>query len=418
MRLVLLLLVLALTLPAVIWGKSGDVTSEAYDQNHHHLPVAHSFAEQLPTPDLRNYESATAPLWHLTLAALERYLDVGERGFRIINCIVGAMLVLVVASFAQRSAGSIAALCLALPLALSPYFLSGSIWVTTDVPALLAALAAIAFAMAAKFRVLPVGLGAAAAVGVRQVSLWIEAPLALAIYLRRLRSPTPGIAAVALALVPALAVIGWLVWMWNGLTPPGYRSMHDKGANPATIALALSLCALWGVPLLGASLYQIGPMFQKSSIGLMATVLGLVTALAVPTSFAMDSGRWGGPLWSAVGLAPTVAGRSLLLCLLAPIGALVVCAMFRQACVAGRGLEARVLAVALLAMITASSANSQCWERYLDLPLLSLLPWMAAVGARTSADKRMLMGGAIMLASAQAALSMHMVYAGVFPNPG
>jgi hypothetical protein len=57
--------VMALCIVSIVLEPDGDVTSEAYDQNQHHLLVIESFAQQWPTPDLRDYQSATAPLWHL-----------------------------------------------------------------------------------------------------------------------------------------------------------------------------------------------------------------------------------------------------------------------------------------------------------------------------------------------------------------
>ncbi|MFM1881662.1 MAG: hypothetical protein RJA05_71, partial [Planctomycetota bacterium] len=74
----------------------------------------------------------------------------------------------------------------------------------------------------------------------------------------------------------------------------------------------------------------------------------------------------------------------------------------------GSGLA---LGTAVLCLMAVNTANSQCWERYADLPLLVLLPWMAAIGVRghDERERRGVVAGGVVLGLVQAGLSVPMV---------
>jgi hypothetical protein len=298
---------------------------------------------------------------------------------------------------------------LAAPIAVSPYLLSGSIWITTDVPATLAVAAALAASLSAR-----AGSGwlLALGAGIRQTSLWMAPSLALIEWCRvppgtrfmdRLR------AAIA-AVLPSMVVVGLLVWLWGGLTPPGYRELHDRGINPATPAFTLGLVALLGVPFFTLRCAR-ELLNMPRLVPVIAAGLGLLAATMVPTGYDQDAGRWGGPLWTVIRQSPELSGRSMVLLLLAPVGALVLLALVKRAHEARRGGGGLALGLAVLALIAVNTANSQCWERYADLPLLVLLPWLAAAGQRASDDRERVgvLRGALVLGLIQAGLSVPMV---------
>jgi hypothetical protein len=401
-------LVLGLCTVAILLGPTGDVTSEAYDQNQHHLLVIRSFAGQWPTPDLRDYQSATAPLWHL-VQSVPAALGVPLAGLRLLAAIAGAALVLLAARVAVRLGGDVRLAWLAAPLAVSPYLLSGSIWITTDVPATLMLTAALAAAMCGR----PgggwlLGLGTA----IRQTGLWMAPPMAV---MRWFGAPqgTPTMERVRGAIavtLPAITIVGLLVWMWGGLTPPGYRDQHDRGVNLAVPAFTLGLIALIGVPLVtmrGARELLAMPRIAPCCVAGLA----LLAAVAVPTDYDIEAGRWGGPLWTVIRQSPVVADRSLALLVLAPIGALALLALVKRANEAQRGGAGLAIGLAVLGLMAVNTANSQCWERYADLPLLVLLPWLAAVGVRghDERERRGVLAGALVLGLVEAGLSVPMV---------
>jgi 4-amino-4-deoxy-L-arabinose transferase-like glycosyltransferase len=402
------IIVLAACCLAILLGPAGDVTSEAYDQNQHHMLVIESFAQQWPTPDLRDYRSATAPLWHL-VQSIPAALGVPLVGLRILAAVAGAALVLLVARVAARLGGDARLAWLAVPAAMSPYLLSGSIWITTDVPATLALAAALAAAMFAR----PgsswlLALGAA----IRQTGLWMVPPIALMQWFGAPQgtSTMERVRGAIAAVLPAIVLVGALVWMWGGLTPPGYRDQHDRGVNLAVPAFTLALIALIGVPLVtmrGARELLAMPRIVPCCVA----GLGLLVAAAVPTDYDIEAGRWGGPLWTVIRQSPVVADRSLALLVLAPIGALALLVLVKRAHEATRQGSGLALGTAVLCLMTVNTANSQCWERYADLPLLVLLPWLAAIGVRghDERERRAVVVGGVVLGLVQAGLSVPMV---------
>lgn len=400
-----------------------DAGTWGWDQTQYHLPTIEEFAGQLPAPDLVNYKSATSPGWHLLLALFMK-AGVGVTGLRCIAALAGILLLLVATHTAARWVAPRSAALLLLPLALTPYAVGGSAWVTTDVPAL-ACVALTLAAITAGLTTTRAGrdtgrstagqgtlkphtpariwlwlgaLAAAAGVAIRQPTAWLAVPIALrALMERRWLGLT--------ALIWPVGMLGVLVWAWGGLMPPAYRSLHGAGANPAAIALMLALAACWGAPLAmaltlahgkrGAGQTGAGDLSVPPSawwtrtwlLAALAAAAALLYTAAIPTSATTpdDGGRCFGPLWELVRRMPAPGERSLVMLLLAPIGGAALTLLWRFAAWRGNTRAATILLVSLGMAAAANAANSQAWERYADLPLLLLLPWLAALGAAPKA---------------------------------
>src|SRR5947209_1613275 len=87
---VLVALFLAAALPLILTdherGRAAD------DQNMWHLPAIRQFARQLPHPDLHDYLSATTPLYHLLIAAADRWISPDLRVLRLFGALFTAGL--------------------------------------------------------------------------------------------------------------------------------------------------------------------------------------------------------------------------------------------------------------------------------------------------------------------------------------
>ena len=392
----------------ILFGPSGDVNSAAADQNHHHLPVIRQFATQLPWPDIRDYESATAPLWHIVLAIPARF-GASDVSLRLLTALAGGILVLVVAMGARRFSLGQATALMALPVALNPYVLYSSMWITTDVPALIAAALAILSCYASRRWS---GIPLAVAVAIRQTSVWALPALAV-LSAQRSRERGGSVKAMvlsqALALLPAIVLLGLLVYQWHGLMPPRYRNIHDRGMNLATPAFSLAMVSVWGLPLLACAWTELARLPRFAVV--LAGMVGLSLALAVPTSVNFDAGRWSGPIWTIADHLPVVLERSLLITALAPFGAIALLMLVSRTIRAGQGLAGVTLGMGVLGMIAVNSINSQCWERYADPPLLLLLPWLAAAGIPGSSlrSRTQLVQGVVILSLTQVLMSATMI---------
>ncbi len=377
-----------------------DVGSWGWDHSQYHTQAIQKFAEQLPTPDLVNYASATSPGWHLLLALLLK-AGAGFTLLRGVSTLAGVVLLLSATHTAARWVSPRTAACLLLPLAFSPFAVGGSAWITTDVPAL----ACVALSLGAAMGGMAIVSGslttnstsaprprwmwmaavwASLGVCVRQPVAWLAAPIAWRALKQKRWS----------ALLPALlpvAILGLFVALWGGLMPPPYRYLHSKGANPAALPLMLALAGCWGLPLLLALLASArgdsaaGANFPWSRLARNATVgavASLVVAALIPTSMSVDEGRCFGPLWQLIERVPAPANRSLVMLVLAPLGGASIAGLATLAFHRGAGALATMVLLGLLMATAANMANSQAWQRYADLPLLLLLPWLAALASR------------------------------------
>lgn len=115
-----------------------------------------------------------------------------------------------------------------------------------------------------------------------------------------------------------------------------------------------------------------------------------------------------------------ISDRSVVLLLMAPLGAVVLLALVKRAHEAQRSGEGLALGLAVLCLMAVNTTNSQCWERYADLPLLVLIPWLAAVGLRgqDERERRGVLAGAVVLGLIQAGLSVPMVLLPLVAPPG
>ncbi|MFO0784068.1 MAG: hypothetical protein U0636_10340 [Phycisphaerales bacterium] len=409
-----------------------DVGQWGWDQTQYHAKVIQEFASQWPHCDLVNYQSATSPGWHLLLAALLK-MGASMQVLRWVNAATGVLLLLVATTTAARWARPRTAACLFMPLALSPYAVGGSAWITTDVPALLCMTVALAATTRAPvWKPRTAGIWATLAVAVRQPFAWLALPMVWRGMQDAGRSATADAQPRSLAVVFAWAalpilLLGVLVWQWHGLMPPAYRSLHDAGANPAGVVVLLALTACWGGPLAAILLWQAWRAKNHEQPWMdftlrwaaAAAALALLYTLAIHTNYSKEDGRWAGPIWSLVNHAPTLGGtRSSVLLVLAPLGAATLAVLWRCALRRHLGQVAVLFMLSLACVAAANTANSQAWERYADLPLLVLLPWMASLCARTEREGFALSVASLCVAAVQVGIAMVTLWRPGFGGPG
>ena len=363
-------------------------TSEWHDQVSYHFPVIERFAAELPHPDLRDYQSATTPGYHLMMAVLLR-AGAPMMGLHLVNALFGCLLVGLAAWMVTRFSSRRVGIAAGAVLAFSPYALSSSIALTTDNLGTLLVMAAFFLQLristgewqGMSARVVLGGVAAALAAFVRQVFAYTAALPCVAVVARwcaaRELPPRRYMVLSLLSLLPALALVAYFAWLWGGLVPPAFRGAHGSGANPVTPVYALAVACVWGVPaFLGI------PGFLRALCCRRSLVLGAVAVAAcsaVPSSYLQDV-RWGGVLWTASRFFPNVLDRSLLIVGLAAAAAVSFGAVLRMWArsddMARRGAVVYALFLCVGAIV-AQTANQQCFERYLQ-PIMALSCVLAA----------------------------------------
>lgn len=394
----------------------------ASDQLRFHEVVVRLFREQWPDLNLRDYRSATTPGFHIFVAACASLLGEGRQVLQHSGSLFSAALLLLLAAALARRAGqarplearlaSLRACTLVLLFGASLYVWPAGVWLLPDNAGWLFVLAALLLALGraerppshASLWCLAAGVIALALVGVRQIHLWVAAPLLAAAWVA---APVPEPAALpahpvaaefvrltsrprtrviqalvlGLCLVPAFGLVAWFARLWGGLTPPLFRAAAAAtpgantdlaagygGANFAAPAFVLALVAIY-TPFFAAGLPLRTALTRHRGVLLLGASAGLALALIAPTTYDKDAGRWTG-LWNIARSAPVAGGRtSVLVAALSAAGG---------ACVALWALAlprriAWVLFAALVGFMAAQTASHQLWQRYCEPIVLLLL---------------------------------------------
>lgn len=424
---------LVATLPALALILTGHNAGRgAWDSIVYHEPFIRQLAADWPRFDLSDPLTATTPGYHLLLATVAAAGADSETALRLISALIGAALAALVAAWCARRTTALDAVLLALPLACSIYLLSSSAWLLPDNLAWIGVSLVLMLTLADRrpsSRNLPSRATIAAAavliplVFTRQIHLWAAGVVWLAAWLGPDRSDPPdppgrpfrlfdqiptrlSRTAAALALtVPAFLVVAWFVRHWGGLTPPRFQS-DITGVNPATPAFILVQIAVLTIgfgPWLAPALLR--ALRHRPLIPLAGAGLGLLLALAPPTTYAPDLGRYSG-WWSLAQAAPVLFGRtSATFLLLAPVGGVVLAGALSGA----PRRTAWLMLGALTAFAVAQSATINSWQRYHEPFLLILLAMLAAAQdpeLRTTPFVRLRPVGMGLLCAALAAITV------------
>lgn len=399
----------------------------ASDQLRFHEVVVRLFREQWPDLNLRDYRSATTPGYHLVIAACSMVLGDARALLQHAGSLFTlALLVLLARALASRrradpapeaARASLTAAAMVLVFGSSLYVWPAGVWLLPDNAGWLFVLAALLLALrraehpSSNLRAWCAlsGLAVLALVCVRQIHLWVAAPLLTAAWLApgvpgpeapRPPAPRPLAAELArltslpraratqtillgLCLVPAVAAVAWFARLWGGLTPPLFQAPSPgaastelaagyAGVNLAAPAFVLALLALF-TPFFAAGL-PLRRAVTGARIALLAGALaGLALALIAPTTYDKDAGRWTG-LWNITRSLPALGGRtSILIAALSTAGG--VCVVLWALALPRR--VAWVLLAALVGFMAAQSASHQLWQRYCE-PLVLLLLILAS----------------------------------------
>lgn len=430
----------------MVWLESGRTNippdradfypSEVYDQDEYHWSVIRGMEGRWPGIELVEYDSATTPGYHWVMAGVLE--ATGSRtALLVVNAGIGLGLVLVLWWCVSGVVGGWRGAVLAMPLAMSPYTLGGSIWMTTDNLALLFVTLVLGLGVLRRFtigRAGVMGLAATGAVLVRQVHVW---PVALIGLAGLLRSPlarlapkalldesrqTPRswamlIAAVVAAGVPVV-VLGVFVVMWGGLMPRSefIRSFHAQGPNFASPALALTIVGAYGLFFAGVYWDEVRRVRMGDWRLWLAAGAGLASGLVVETSY-WTKPRSYGWVWSMVERFELIVEprapwfgeleRSPLIALGAAVGAAVLVLMHRSARAAGNGAVSAMLLLSLVGWLCAQTMNTMAWQRYFDPIVLIGLAMLGALcaGAGGGRAGRWAWAGPVALALGLAALA-------------
>jgi hypothetical protein len=365
------------------------VTAGGMDQRYYHWVTVQYFREIFPRIDVVNVATATAPFYHLIVAAISGPLHLTEPGTQFVASLFAAGLAAVAVWFAMSITSSLLRLLALAPLLLSPYFWQSALWMLNDAAALLFGFSAMILVLRQRpgniLSQVGIGLLLAGAVATRQTYIWAVVPVVAVTWFSMRGSTTAAKcrAAIRVAL-PSLIVLAVLIALWQGFIPPGFREMNASNRSPVSLSYCFAVAAMFFVPVLIAVGVRATPKpLIPIGLGLLAALPALVFSSAVTTP--PDNSRYGGLIWVLVGHTPTLAGRSVLLAVLAFVGAWSVCYVLANLDQA----TALLVGSALIALAVTQSAGGQLFQKYFELPIAALtLVTLTALGARGLINRR------------------------------
>jgi hypothetical protein len=400
---------LAAALPLIAAGHERG--RGAWDQNTYHLVAIRTFARQWPRFDLHDYASATTPGYHLILALVDKFISDDVRVLRLFGMLFTLGLLATLALAVGRRVPPAIAIALCLPAVCSLYVFSSGAWLLPDNVAWWGVLAILLVALRPRVDAWTYVLGAillTILVAIRQSDAWAAAVLWAAAWRGNAsensapfdtRAAVARLGGMALATVPAAALLLWFVHLWHGLLPVGMQSFHG-GANPAVPATVLGvfgILAIFFTPFAAPSRLPRRGLFIGGG-----AAMGFIAAALPVMTYSHAQGRESG-IWNLALHLPMVHQRSILMIALATLGgALLVIWLL--------SLETRdrwIFLITWLAFIAAQTENTKAWQRYYEPFVLIALPLMASrvMEHRNSWPRPIAIAGPLILALLLAAIT-------------
>lgn len=221
-----------------------------WGDEEHFLETVRLFGEGITWELLRSYPEMTGPLTYLVYAAWGHLAGFGTAELRLLSPIVAAVTALAWYAFLRDQVRSAVFVFLALAtVVLNPYFVGLSVFVFTDMLALLG-LSFAALGVSRRWPVLTT-VGIVVATCSRQYLVFL--PVALVVVAILSSSRREGIRDLAIPAVLGMVPLGLLMLLWGGLAPA--NAMRDIYASealrfyPNTLSLYLAAPALYLAPL-------------------------------------------------------------------------------------------------------------------------------------------------------------------------
>ncbi|MFT3703307.1 MAG: hypothetical protein QM802_13100 [Agriterribacter sp.] len=354
--------------------RSGIDPVFSVDEGKFHYPTILQFANQLPFPDVRDYNSATTPLFHILLAIASKVTGTELTHLRMVNFLITYATVILFFKIIieQFKISFLSALLFTLLFALSPYFFREAFVVLTDnLPVLWLILffqvylkykqtQHLRFFLWSLFFIMLLCL-------TRQTYLyvWLALVIDLAIGNTALKNKAGYIALSFVAIIPTLA----LFYVWKGLTPPSFIAVHTRTSllNIKAVVYGFSVLGFYGLFITGANVYS--PFFKSHRVKIVLAVLAAwVLIYFSPLIKAREDF---GFLWYMASSLPKVAGTSLFFYIFSALGAIIFLSAWQK-----EGLSFYLLFI--MGLFLSEVPNKFIFQRYYDSSILIFLLFLTA----------------------------------------
>lgn len=305
-----------------------DVFDEA-DESFYHYPTILNFKDQFPNLDLKNYNSATTPLYHITLAVSAFIFGSDIVQLRFVNLAISLACLMVIYGSLSKRGKIYKGLFFTALIMLSPYFIGPAIRLSTDNMALLFVLLAIFTMDASVFSTkqsIVTNILILFTVLTRQVYAWlIGAYLLINLQKNKSKQSISNWIQVILPTVIPISGLIYFIFLWKGLTPPNFAVHTAQNLNWDAPIFIVSLFGLYS----GFFIFWLFKIYKETQSKYLHLALlvgfGIAGLLFHPVSneypvLDRSLGDRGGSLWLIASRLPNFLSSSIVYWLLFPIG--------------------------------------------------------------------------------------------------
>lgn len=358
---------------------TGLDTAFSYDEFEHHYPVILQFSKELPFPDIKNYNSATTPLFHILFAIAGKITGTDIQHLRMINFLITVLAVILLFKLLidHFSLPYPVALLSCLLFELSPYFFREAFVVMTDnLPVLWLVLFLNYYLKFRKDRMMRNYALSAFFVMLlcltRQTYLYILLPVTIDIIgtkdLKHSR--------FLLFLVLFLSVLPTLLLfvVWKGLTPPQFQERHTDSSllNLKPILYGFSVLGFYALFIAGKEMYRSFQNLKKIKV-----ICGILLGWALLFFFPLIKIKHDfGYLWHIAERLPSIHHSSIFFYVLLSIGVCVFIAIAHLE-------KPPFFLILFLALFLSEVPNKYFFQRYFDNSILIFFLLLNATYYRT-----------------------------------
>ncbi|PVD52661.1 hypothetical protein DC498_09105 [Terrimonas sp.] len=345
------------------------------DEPTHHYPTILAFAKQMPFLYLKDYSSATTPLFHILVAAISKVIGTDIETLRLVNFFITyASVVLLFNILIRRFRLSVqSSFLFALLFALSPYYFREAFVLLTDNLPVLWLLCFFNFYLRykqeGKERLFLISLLFVMLMGLtRQTYLFVCLPI-LADILKE-DVPVKQKALHCFFLFLAAAPTLYFFVLWQGLTPPSFTEWHTRktSLSPKAILYGLSTVGFYSIFIPGINIFA--SLCRKENALIIFS--GLLLVWGVTFFFPLIKGpKDFGFLWYMAEPFSKVADSAILFYILGGLGIIYLLGI-------GQKKGSRFYILFLLGLFLSEIPNDAIFQRYYDNSILLALIFLSA----------------------------------------
>ena len=360
------------------WLRVAIPTFHDGDEQIYHFPIIKSFSEQLPFPDVSDYNSATGPFYHIVLAAAGLLLGMEIHSLRLLNMLFSIVGCVIFYSILRlRSNNQLLSAFVSIVFTLSPYFFSPSFRLLTDNFAIMLHLASVYFLLKFSEKTnysywFGFCVFATLCIVTRQVYVYVLLIGLFVIFFNTSINTKTKLAMTIGIFLSAIPLV-ILIVLWGGFTPPTFQDKYATSTVflPRSAGFAVAVVGVYYLLLHMPNLSELWRNYRLFLPCIIIAILWLSFSPLAPHANKADDGY----LWRISEVTPAILGSRLAFWILFPIG------LFALVKSMGYKLCGVPVGVWIILSLAPYLFQENIFQKYYELSVLPLmLIWFSFAG--------------------------------------